>query len=138
MDIWTKKKRSEVMARILGKNTKPEMAVRKVVYALGFRFRIHVKDLPGKPDIVLRRHKKIIFIHGCFWHQHACEHGGVPKSRVGYWEPKLAANKKRDRRTLNALKKIGWRVLLLWECQIEKKPQLVERKLKRFLIKVKP
>ena len=138
MDIWTKEKRSRVMALILSKNTKPEMAVRKAVNALGFRFRTHDKDLPGKPDLVLRRYKKIIFVHGCFWHQHSCEHGGVPKSRTEYWEPKLAANKKRDRRALTALKKAGWSVLLLWECQIEKKPYLIERKLKQFLIKVKP
>ncbi len=98
MDIWIKKKRSWVMSRILGKNTQPEIKVRQLLHAMGYRFRIHKKGLPGKPDIVLKKHKAIIFVHGCFWHLHGkCRDGRIPKTNVTFWSKKLLANKKREK-----------------------------------------
>ena len=118
-DIHTKAQRSFNMSRIKGKDTKPELVVRSVVHRLGYRFRLHRKDLPGKPDIVLPRHKKIIFVHGCFWHMHNCKKGRVkPATRAKFWEDKRTGNKKRDRRNIRALKKLGWDVLVVWECQV--------------------
>jgi len=109
--------------------------VRRLVHSLGFRFRLHRKNLPGKPDIVLTRLKRIIEVKGCFWHQHeGCIDSRIPKSRTEYWRPKLRGNVGRDRRNLALLKKLGWRVLLLWECEIEKiPPEQLARKIERFL-----
>lgn len=134
MDIWTKKKRSAVMARILAKNTKPEIAVRRLLRSLGYRFQGHRKDLPGKPDIVIKKDKKIIFVHGCFWHFHSrCIDGKMPKSRIEYWQPKLERNVKRDKSNGRLLKKEGWKVLKLWECEIEKKVKPTIKKINKFL-----
>ncbi len=123
------------MRRIRSVGTKPEIVVRRLVHSLGFRFRLHRKDLPGKPDIVLTRLKRIIEVKGCFWHQHeGCIDSRIPKSRTEYWRPKLRGNVKRDRRNLTLLRKLGWRVLLLWECEIEKTPRdRLARNIKRFL-----
>ncbi len=134
MDIWSKEKRSQVMSRILGKNTKPELIVRKMLTAMGYRYRLHVKALPGKPDIVLRRHNTVIFVHGCFWHLHTCRDGTMPKSRTEYWEEKLLRNKQRDKKHINALRKSGWQVLRLWECEVETHPERVCRKIERLLL----
>lgn len=111
--------RSEIMSRVRGKNTRPEMLVRKMLHKAGFRYRIHVRDLPGKPDLVFPGRKKIIFIHGCFWHMHeGCPFARAPKSRVEFWRAKLEGNKARDQRTLAELQDAGWEVLTIWECQL--------------------
>lgn len=134
MDIWSKEKRSEVMSRILSRDTKPEKIVRKMLTSMGCRYRLNVKDLPGKPDIVLRKYKSVIFVHGCFWHLHsACRDGTLPKTRKAYWHKKLLENKKRDKRNMRALRKQGWKVLRLWECEIERKPDIVMKRIIKFL-----
>ena len=121
MDIWSKQKRSEVMSKILGKNTKPEMVLRSALFKEGFRFRIHRKDLPGKPDIVLSKYKTAIFVHGCFWHFHKdCKEGRIPSSNSKYWEEKLNHNVIKDKLNIEALQKDGWKVYIIWECEIEK------------------
>lgn len=119
MDRITKEKRSEIMSRIRGKNTSPEMIVRKLVYSLGYRYRLHGKNLPGKPDLVFAGRKKVIFVHGCFWHCHKCKSGHLPKSRLEYWLPKLEANKRRDAENSEELIKRGWKILVLWQCEIK-------------------
>lgn len=134
MDIWTKEKRSEVMSRILSSNTKPEQRIRKMLTSMGYRYRLNVKDLPGKPDIVLRKYKSVIFVHGCFWHLHSgCRDGTLPKTRKSYWHEKLLKNKARDERNVRDLRKKGWKVLCLWECEIEREPETVMDKLRKFL-----
>lgn len=118
MDIVTKEKRSIMMSGIRGKDTQPEIAIRKFLHANGFRFRLHRKDLPGKPDIVLPKINTCIFVHGCFWHRHNCKKGKhLPKSNVEFWEEKLGKNKVRDEKNKKALQKLGWKVLVIWECQ---------------------
>ena len=130
MDIWTPKKRSQVMSKIRSKNTKPEKIVRKLLTNLGYRYRLYIKELPGKPDIVLRKFNVVIFIHGCFWHLHKdCRDGRIPKTRKEYWQTKLSRNKERDAQHIQKLKILGWKVLRLWECEIEKKPDLIKKKL---------
>jgi DNA mismatch endonuclease, patch repair protein len=119
VDVHTKAQRSFNMSRIKGRDTKPELIVRSFVHRLGYRFRLYRKDLPGKPDIVLPRHKKIIFVHGCFWHMHNCKNGRVkPATRAKFWQDKRTDNKERDRRNIQTLKKLGWGVLVVWECQV--------------------
>lgn len=115
------------MSRIRSKDTKPELAVRQILHRLGYRFRLHRKDLPGRPDIVLPRHRKIILVHGCFWHGHTCRLASKPKSNSGYWSGKIEKNKERDARNLYALQDAGWKVLELWECDIRKLEGLEER-----------
>ena len=120
MDVHSPQKRSYNMSRIRGKNTKPEMIVRSFVHQMGFRFGLHNRNLPGQPDIVLTRHKKIIFVHGCFWHMHKCRYGKVtPKTRKNFWQTKRLGNVARDKKNMKELKKLGWRVLVLWECQLK-------------------
>lgn len=126
MDRVTKEKRSEIMSRIRGKNTSPELTIRKLVYSLGYRYRLYSKDLPGKPDLVFPGRKKVIFVHGCFWHYHGCKKGQLPKSRLDYWLPKLEANKRRDEENSQELIKQGWKVLVLWQCEIKKTSVLKE------------
>lgn len=133
VDVHSKEQRSFNMSRIKGKNTKPELIVRSLVHALGCRFRLHRKDLPGKPDIVLPRHKKIIFVHGCYWHMHSCKYGKVkPVTNAEFWQKKRQGNKERDRRNIAALRKEGWRVLVVWECQLKDIEKLRGR-IERFL-----
>ena len=120
------------MSRIRSKDTNPELIVRSVLHRLGFRFRIHRKDLPGRPDIVLPRHKKVVLVHGCFWHGHLCKIAPGPKSNTGYWSPKIEANRARDDRNRAALQDLGWDVLELWECEI-RDLQKTEECLKAFL-----
>ena len=109
------------MARIRSKDTAPEMAVRKMLHAHGYRYRLHRKDLPGKPDVVLTKHRVAIFVHGCFWHQHkGCRFAATPKSNAGYWGPKLSRNVQRDEQSVRALQQAGWRVLVVWECACRK------------------
>lgn len=108
------------------------MIVRRLVFRLGFRFRLHQKQLPGSPDIVLAGRRKIIFVHGCFWHGHRCKYGQLPKSRLDYWEPKISANRDRDNRSIKLLRKLGWQVLVVWQCQT-KDLKLLEKSLSKFL-----
>jgi DNA mismatch endonuclease (patch repair protein) len=128
-------RRRENMRQIRSKGTKPEMAVRRMVHEMGFRFRLHAPNLPGKPDLVFPCLKKIIEVRGCFWHQHrACIDSHVPKSRVDYWNPKLQKNVARDRQNLKALRKLGWRVLIIWECELNPaRYQRMTERVKRFL-----
>ncbi len=108
------------MRAVKGKGTKPEIALRKKLFALGYRYRLNVKDLPGKPDLVFPKYKTVIFVHGCFWHGHNCKRGArVPKSNTYYWREKIALNIARDKNSAAALKKLGWRVVLIWECEIK-------------------
>lgn len=123
------------MAAIRSKDMKPEMAVRRLVHSLGFRYRLHNKKLPGKPDLVFKSRRKVVFVHGCFWHQHddpTCLDGRLPKSRPEYWIPKLSKNRERDQRNIKALQDEGWAVAVVWECETRDIPAL-EEKLRRFL-----
>lgn len=121
------------MSRIRSADTSPEKKVRSLAHRLGFRFRLHVRELPGKPDLVFPRLKKIIFVHGCFWHQHrGCIDGRLPASRIEYWGPKLAANRARDTKHRRVLKKLDWRVLVVWECETANEKRL-RATLQRFL-----
>lgn len=125
--------RSEVMARIKGKDTGPEKAVRSFLHALGYRFRLHRKDLPGSPDIVLPGRKAVIFVHGCFWHGHGCKRGSrAPKTNADYWTRKLAGNVARDAKRQAELVVLGWRVLVVWECEMKEAEALMD-KLRAFL-----
>jgi DNA mismatch endonuclease (patch repair protein) len=122
MDIWSKKKRSECMSKIRSKNTKPELALRKSLFARGFRYRVNVPDLPGKPDIVLRKYKTVIFLHGCFWHSHeGCKYAYTPKTNTKFWVNKIASNSERDKINAEKLMVLGWNVLTVWECEIRHK-----------------
>lgn len=127
MDTLSKLDRSALMARIRSKDTKPEKAVRSILHRLGFRFRLHQENLPGKPDIVLSRHRKIILIHGCFWHGHSCVLASKPKSNEDYWRRKIKTNRSRDRRVRAALASQGWLVYELWECEIRRMTGLVQK-----------
>lgn len=119
MDIWNKEKRSECMSRIRSKNTKPELALRKALFARGFRYRVNDKKLPGKPDIVLPKYKTVIFIHGCFWHGHAgCKYAYTPKTNTKFWIDKIISNAERDKVNAERLTVWGWNVLTVWECEI--------------------
>lgn len=116
------------MSKIRKRNSKPELAVRRLAHSLGFRFRLNRADLPGTPDLVFPRLRKIIFVHGCFWHQHSgCKHANVPKARPQYWIPKLDRTKQRDEEALQALKALGWEVLILWECELRDPLELGQR-----------
>lgn len=106
------------MQAVKGKDTKPEMTVRRMLHGMGYRYRLHRKDLPGKPDIVFGPRKKAIFVHGCFWHHHGCSKGQFPKSRLDYWKPKLEENVERDRTKMEQLESLGWKVLVVWQCEI--------------------
>ena len=119
-DVFSPEKRSAVMRAVKSTNTKPEVALRKALFALGYRYRLNVKGLPGKPDIVLPKYRTVIFVHGCFWHGHRCKRGArVPKSNTEYWIEKIARNKLRDRKNRAALEQLGWRVITLWECSLK-------------------
>lgn len=120
------------MAQVKSADTAPEIAVRRLVHRLGYRFRLHRRDLPGTPDLVLSRHRTVIFVHGCFWHQHRCRRGDRrPRANRAYWEAKLDRNVQRDARNRRRLRRLGWRVLTVWECQIG--TQRLHRRIRRFL-----
>jgi DNA mismatch endonuclease (patch repair protein) len=132
MDVFTPEKRSHLMSLVRGKDTKPELIVRKLLHRLGYRFRLHRRDLPGKPDIVLPRYKTAIFVHGCFWHGHNCKGGARPSSNVEFWNDKLAKNIVRDQVNVNKLKLLGWRCIIVWQCETRNEEAL-EKKLKAAL-----
>ena len=122
--------RSRQMALVRGKDTKPELVVRRLAHALGYRFRLHRKDLPGKPDLVFPSRRAVVFVHGCFWHRHPdpdCKLARLPKTRTEFWVPKLEGNRQRDERNVAALEAAGWRVLTVWECQLRDVDALGER-----------
>ncbi|MFI5162696.1 MAG: very short patch repair endonuclease [Sphingobacteriales bacterium] len=120
-DVFSKEKRSEVMGRIKSKNTKPELLVRRFLFGLGFRFRIHSKKLPGRPDIVLKKYNTVILINGCFWHGHEmCKIFKMPQSNTKYWESKIKCNISNDQRNISMLENLGWKVIVIWECQLKR------------------
>lgn len=136
-DTRTPEQRRRIMQSVKTRDTGPELIVRRTLFALGFRYRLHRKDLPGRPDIVLPSRKKAIFVHGCFWHGHGCRKGRAAKSRTDYWGPKLAANRARDARTLRQLRALGWDVAVVWQCDLSnidalrsRLEKFVERRLK--------
>lgn len=132
-DILTSEERSRRMALVRSVDTKPELAVRRLIFGMGYRYRLHCRDLPGTPDLVFRSRKAIVFVHGCFWHRHeGCALARIPKSRVEFWKTKLEANRERDARKVKALTEAGWRVFVVWECELKDKGSLAER-LRRFL-----
>lgn len=133
-DVHTTQQRSFNMSRIRGKDTKPEMIVRSLVHQMGYRFRLHRKDLPGKPDLVLPKHGKVIFVNGCFWHMHRCRYGKVaPKTNAEFWQNKRQRNVERDRRNLQSLRTSGWQALVIWECWTRAPEQRVIPRLVDFL-----
>lgn len=133
MDVFSREKRSQIMSRVSGRNTKPEIAVRSSLHRMGYRFRLHRKDLPGKPDITLPKYKKVIFVHGCFWHGHAdCSRSKRPSTNEEFWREKLDKNIERDKSTVNALKELGWDVLTVWTCEVNDTNKL-KAKLLSFL-----
>ena len=134
-DVHEKEIRSYNMSQIKGKDTKPELIVRKYLFAKGYRYRLHPTDLPGKPDIVLKRHKTVIFIHGCFWHGHDnCKFFVIPKTRTNWWLNKINRNKQKDIENINKLKALGWKTITIWECELKKKKR--EQTLKKLIEKL--
>ena len=134
-DVHSKATRSYNMSRIKGKNTKPEMLVRTFLHAKGYRYKLHDKKLPGKPDIVLPKYRTVIFVHGCFWHGHAnCKYFVVPKTRTQWWTDKINGNKANDEKAVKALKKDGWKIIKVWECDL--KPVKIEKTLISLLKKI--
>ena len=133
-DIISEEQRSWNMSRIKGKDTKPELTVRSLLHKLGYRFRIHRKDLPGKPDIVLPRYKTVVFVHGCYWHRHkGCKYAYTPKSRVSFWIEKFKGNVERDKKHQKQLKELGWTVHVIWECEVQKDIEKVRARLQQLL-----
>lgn len=133
MDTVTVERRSAIMRQIRSKNTRPELLVRRLIYSLGYRYRLHRPDLPGKPDLVFAGRKKVIFIHGCFWHAHAkCSRARMPNTNPDYWVKKIARNVERDKNSSLKLESAGWKVLIVWECELRRSARL-EEKIKEFL-----
>ena len=128
MDTLTKERRSWNMAQIRGKDTKPERIVRSILHRLGARFRLHRKDLPGNPDIVLPRYELVVLVHGCFWHRHpGCKYAYTPKSRLEFWTRKFEKNVKRDKQVRRELKELGWNIIVVWECETRDLERLADR-----------
>lgn len=120
VDTISRSERSKIMSRVRSKNSRPEMLVRRLVHSEGYRYRLHARDLPGCPDLVFRSRRKVIFVHGCFWHRHTrCALARMPKSRLEFWKPKLEANRERDARNRRRLTRSGWKTLTIWECQLD-------------------
>jgi DNA mismatch endonuclease, patch repair protein len=132
-DTLTRAQRSERMSRVRAQDTKPEMAARKLVFSLGYRYRLHDRRLPGTPDLVFAARRKVIFVHGCFWHRHrGCPNTRWPKSKLRFWVPKLTENRARDLKKLRKLRRLGWGVLVLWECEVKRETGLCSR-IREFL-----
>jgi DNA mismatch endonuclease, patch repair protein len=134
MDTISPERRSLLMGRIRSKDTRPERVIRSMLHRMGFRFRLHRRDLPGKPDVVLPKHRKVVLVQGCFWHGHTCTLASRPKSNQNYWSEKIATNRARDQRNRAELKRRGWLVLELWECDI-RADRRIEERLRRFMAK---
>ncbi|MGP8438935.1 very short patch repair endonuclease [Paraburkholderia fungorum] len=133
MDSLTPAERSERMSRIKGKNTKPELFIRRLVHGMGYRYRLHKKGLPGRPDLVFIKRRKVIFVHGCFWHRHhGCRLARLPKTRLDFWRTKLDANAARDKDVERRLAELGWKVMIVWECEVKDEAALMPR-IKAFL-----
>ncbi|MGO4558259.1 very short patch repair endonuclease [Mesorhizobium sp. 2RAF21] len=134
MDTFTPEQRSRIMSAVRQKNTKPEMAVRRLLHAMGYRYRLHAAELPGKPDIVFRRRRKALFVHGCFWHGHDCAKGHRPASRKEYWDAKIGCNVARDLDRIERLRADGWDVLVIWECEsLKRDAEALSARLRSFL-----
>jgi len=134
-DTISKQRRSELMSRIRSKNSKVELLVRSLVHRMGYRFRLHRKDLPGKPDLVFAGRRKVVFVHGCFWHWHPdpnCKQARMPKSRQEFWRPKLEGNRRRDSENRQKLIELGWEVLEIWECEA-RDPEKIQSRIRDFL-----
>lgn len=127
VDNRSPEKRSHTMRMIRSKNTGPEMAVRQLLHRIGYRYRLHRRDLPGTPDLVFTSREKVIFVHGCFWHLHGCRLGQLPKSRLDYWKPKLLKNRENDMKNISRLEEEDWRVLVVWQCEVFDTDALKER-----------
>ncbi|MFI8611183.1 very short patch repair endonuclease [Pseudomonas sp. NPDC077649] len=128
MDRLTPERRSWLMSRVGSKNTGPELVVRRLAFAMGYRYRLHPKHLPGSPDLVFPRRKKVIFVNGCFWHGHSgCQYGRLPKSRVEFWQTKIDRNRERDRENIASLEADGWQVLTVWQCELKDIEKLANR-----------
>jgi len=135
-DIFSKTKRSEIMSNISGKETKPEILVRKYLFSKGFRYRKNVKELPGNPDIVLPKYKTIIFVHGCFWHGHEdCKKSALPATNLEFWKDKLEKNKERDKSNILKLQESGWKVIIVWQCEL-KNTTVRDIRLKRLVLEI--
>ena len=120
--------RSRNMAAIKSKNTKPEIKVRQLLHSMGYRFRLHMKDLPGNPDIVLKKYKTVIYVNGCFWHRHPnCKYASTPKTRTSFWSQKFQSNVERDNKNYIKIKNLGWKYIVVWECELKNKSDLVEK-----------
>jgi DNA mismatch endonuclease (patch repair protein) len=127
-DVLTPVQRKRCMSRIRGRDTAPELFVRKMLHSRGYRYRTHVKSLPGRPDIVLSRHHKIILVHGCFWHRHRCRFGrATPRTHADVWQEKFQKNRVRDRNAMASLRRLGWQVFVVWECQTRRADWLAQR-----------
>jgi DNA mismatch endonuclease (patch repair protein) len=126
MDNLTPQERSKQMSLVRSTNTKPELRVRRLVHRLGYRYRLHSAELPGKPDLVFPSKGKVIFVHGCFWHGHECKLGRIPKSRIEYWGTKITTNRNRDLMTLSKLGELGWKCLTIWECDLRDESKLIQ------------
>ena len=132
-DTLTPEQRSKLMSRIRSQGTTPEMAIRRLVHGMGYRYRLHRRNLPGTPDLVFGPRRKVIFVHGCFWHRHeGCNLARMPKSRLEFWRPKLEGNRARDERNQQELKRLNWDVLVIWECEIKRGLPL-EQRIEKFL-----
>jgi DNA mismatch endonuclease (patch repair protein) len=128
MDIFNKEKRSAIMRRVRSSNTNPEIRVRKILHRLGYRFRLHRRELPGTPDIVLPAHESVILVHGCFWHRHdGCRDASMPNTRIDFWKKKFTENVLRDCKKTAALRALGWNVLIVWECELRDEGVLAEK-----------
>jgi DNA mismatch endonuclease (patch repair protein) len=134
VDTVSRAQRSLNMASVRTRNTAAELVVRRVLHAQGFRFRLHRLDLPGKPDIVLPKHRTVVLVHGCFWHAHDCRRGALPSSNTAFWSQKRGVNMARDRKQAEQLEALGWRVLVVWECELKDREALAEH-LRRFLVR---
>jgi len=132
-DVFDKEKRSEIMSSVKSKDTRPEIIVRKLLHSMGYRFRLHRKDLPGTPDIVLPKYKKVIFVHGCFWHGHeGCPRAKLPKTNMEFWDAKITKNMTRDAEAMQILSQTGWKSLVIWTCEMKDLEQL-SKKIRDFL-----
>jgi DNA mismatch endonuclease (patch repair protein) len=126
-DRVSEKTRSYIMSTVGSKNTGPEMSVRKMLHAMRYRYKLHQRNLPGSPDISFPKKKKVIFVHGCFWHGHNCGYGRLPKSKIAYWSAKVEANKARDKKNIEKLKNLGWKSIVVWQCQLKDMNKIQQR-----------